>query len=81
MIPKKRISRPWGAHPLMVRIKPDLLAALDAFIAERAAAGERLSRPEALRALAWEALRQRRTDSARRPSAEGSPSERRSKPS
>ena len=41
---------------LAVDIPPDLLADLDAFIEERRGFGEELSRPEALRVLAAEAL-------------------------
>lgn len=42
--------------PVMVRVQPDLLAAVDAFIAERADYGEALTRPEAVRRLTAEAL-------------------------
>lgn len=44
------------AVPLSVRVPPDLLAAVDAFILERVAYGESLTRPEAVRRLTAEAL-------------------------
>lgn len=40
----------------MVRVQPDLIQAVDAFILERVSYGESLSRPEAVRRLAAEAL-------------------------
>jgi hypothetical protein len=40
----------------MVRVQPDLLAAVDAFILDRIPYGESLSRPEAVRRLTAEAL-------------------------
>lgn len=45
-----------GATPLSVRVPPDLLTAVDAFIDERVAYGESLTRPEAVRRLTAEAL-------------------------
>lgn len=42
--------------PILVRLQPDLLADVDAFIEDRRAFGDDLSRPEALRVLAAEAL-------------------------
>lgn len=45
-----------GATPITVRIHPDLLSAIDAFIAERSEYGENLTRPEAVRRLTAEAL-------------------------
>jgi len=54
---RKKIGRPAiNAVPLSVRVPPDLIAAVDAFILERVAYGESLSRPEAVRRLATEAL-------------------------
>ena len=57
----KKTGRPKTGigEPIQVRLKGELLAALDVWIAERAAdiaAPEILSRPEALRRLAAEAL-------------------------
>ncbi len=58
LIPKKRRGpAPTGQGvPVMVRLQPDLSTALDAFIA---AAPQTLSRPEAVRQLAADALRRR----------------------
>lgn len=54
---RKKIGRPpVGATPLSVRVPPELLEAVDAFILERVPYGESLSRPEAVRRLATEAL-------------------------
>lgn len=54
---RKKIGRPAvGATPLSVRVPPDLLTAVDAFIDERVAYGESLTRPEAVRRLTAEAL-------------------------
>lgn len=53
----KKIGHPTlGATPLSVRVPPDLLAAVDAYILERVPYGEALTRPEAVRRLATEAL-------------------------
>ena len=58
LIPKKRRGpAPTGKGvPVMVRVQPDLIQAVDAFILERVSYGESLSRPEAVRRLAAEAL-------------------------
>lgn len=40
----------------MVRVQPDLLEGVDAFILERVPYGESLTRPDAMRRLATEAL-------------------------
>lgn len=58
VIPRKRRGPPptGKGTPVMVRVPPDLLAAVDAFILERVAYGESLTRPEAVRRLAAEAL-------------------------
>ena len=57
LISKKRGPKPKGAVGLMVRTGPELLAAMDAWIAERRDHfHEELSRPEAMRRLAAEAL-------------------------
>lgn len=55
--PRKRGPAPTGkGTPIQVRVQPDLMAGVDAFIEERRAYGEDLTRPEALRTLAAEAL-------------------------
>lgn len=54
---RKKIGRPRvGSTHVGVRVPPDLLADIDAFIAARRRLGDDLSRPEALRVLAAEAL-------------------------
>ncbi len=55
-IGKSRGRPALGATPVTVRIHPDLLAAVDAFILERVSYGESLTRPEAVRRLTAEAL-------------------------
>ena len=45
-----------GATQLNVRVPPDLLRDIDAFIEDRRSFGDDLTRPEALRFLASEAL-------------------------
>jgi hypothetical protein len=56
---KSRGRPPVNAKPITVRVPPELLAAVDAWIAERSASvgtPENLTRPEALRQLTAEAL-------------------------
>lgn len=58
LVPKRRGPKPKGAVGLNVRVPMDLMAAIDAWIAERADTipPETLTRPEAVRRLAAEAL-------------------------
>lgn len=58
LIPKKRGPKPTGGVGLMVRVQPDLLAQLDAWISEQSE--PRPSRPEAVRRLLRERLEQGR---------------------
>lgn len=53
----KKTGRPRiDATPVNVRVPPDLLRDIDAFIEDRRSFGDDLTRPEALRFLASEAL-------------------------
>lgn len=54
---KRRGPAPTGKGlPVVVRLQPELLRALDAWIAAEAAQGREVGRPEALRRLAADAL-------------------------